>query len=51
MHFQQSDLLKTLPKQFFASLVSRVNAKIAAGADVINLGQGNPDLPTPDYIV
>ncbi|MGX7040601.1 aminotransferase class I/II-fold pyridoxal phosphate-dependent enzyme [Leuconostoc lactis] len=51
MHFQQSDLLKTLPKQFFASLVSQVNAKIAAGADVINLGQGNPDLPTPDYIV
>lgn len=51
MHFQQSDLLKTLPKQFFASLVSRVNAKIAAGADVINLGQGNPDLPTPDDIV
>ena len=51
MHFQQSELLKTLPKQFFASLVSRVNAKIAAGADVINLGQGNPDLPTPDYIV
>lgn len=51
MHFQQSDLLKTLPKQFFASLVSRVSAKIAAGADVINLGQGNPDLPTPDYIV
>lgn len=51
MHFQQSELLKTLPKQFFASLVSRVNAKIAAGVDVINLGQGNPDLPTPDYIV
>lgn len=51
MHFQQSELLKILPKQFFASLVSRVNAKIAAGADVINLGQGNPDLPTPDYIV
>lgn len=51
MHFQQSDLLKTLPKQFFASLVAKVNDKIAAGADVINLGQGNPDVPTPDYIV
>lgn len=51
MHFQESDLLKTLPKQFFATLVSKVNAKIAAGADVINLGQGNPDLPTPDDIV
>lgn len=51
MHFEESDLLKTLPKQFFASLVAKVNAKIADGADVINLGQGNPDLPTPDYIV
>lgn len=51
MHFEQSNLLKTLPKQFFASLVAKVNKKIASGADVINLGQGNPDLPTPDYIV
>ena len=51
MQFEESNLLKTLPKQFFASLVAKVNAKIAAGADVINLGQGNPDLPTPDYIV
>ncbi|MGX7042742.1 pyridoxal phosphate-dependent aminotransferase [Leuconostoc holzapfelii] len=51
MHFEQSDLLKALPKQFFASLVAKVNAKIAAGDDVINLGQGNPDLPTPEYIV
>lgn len=51
MHFEESDLLKTLPKQFFASLVAKVNAKIAAGYDVINLGQGNPDQPTPDYIV
>ena len=24
---------------------------MATGADVINLGQGNPDKPTPDYIV
>ena len=51
MHFEESDLLKTLPKQFFATLVAKVNAKIAAGKDVINLGQGNPDQPTPEYIV
>jgi len=51
MHFEKSELLKTLPKQFFASLVAKVNAKISAGADVINLGQGNPDQPTPEYIV
>ena len=51
MEFQQSKLLDTLPKQFFANLVAKVNAKVAEGVDVINLGQGNPDKPTPEYIV
>lgn len=44
-------MLQGLPKQFFANLVKKVNAKIDTGADVINLGQGNPDQPTPDFIV
>ncbi|MDQ0217936.1 pyridoxal phosphate-dependent aminotransferase [Peribacillus cavernae] len=51
MQFKKSDLLHTLPTQFFASLVSKVAAIAAQGHDVINLGQGNPDLPTPDHIV
>ena len=51
MNFEQSKLLDTLPKQFFANLVAKVNKKIGEGVDVINLGQGNPDKPTPDYIV
>lgn len=51
MEFQQSHLLDTLPKQFFANLVAKVGQKVAAGVDIINLGQGNPDKPTPDYIV
>lgn len=51
MEFPESELLQGLPKQFFANLVAKVNAKVATGADVINLGQGNPDKPTPDYIV
>lgn len=51
MKFETSHLLKKLPKQFFADLVAKVNAKIAQGADVINLGQGNPDRPTYDFIV
>lgn len=49
--FNESDILQKLPKQFFANLVAKVNAKVASGADVINLGQGNPDQPTPDFIV
>lgn len=51
MRFEQSDLLQQLPKQFFATLGAKVAEKIATGGDVINLGQGNPDRPTPDYIV
>jgi L-glutamine---4-(methylsulfanyl)-2-oxobutanoate aminotransferase len=43
--------LQTLPEQFFAALVAKANARAATGRDVINLGQGNPDLPTPPSIV
>jgi L-glutamine---4-(methylsulfanyl)-2-oxobutanoate aminotransferase len=51
MEFEQSELLKGLPKQFFASLVQKVASYTEKGADVINLGQGNPDQPTPEHIV
>jgi aminotransferase len=50
-HYSQSDLLTNLPKQFFASLVKKVSQYVEQGYDVINLGQGNPDLPTPEHIV
>lgn len=49
--YPPSELLKSLPKQFFASLVKNVGQSLAAGHDVINLGQGNPDQPTPEHIV
>jgi L-glutamine---4-(methylsulfanyl)-2-oxobutanoate aminotransferase len=49
--FKQSELLNNLPKQFFASLVAKVEKVKAQGYDVINLGQGNPDQPTPEHIV
>jgi L-glutamine---4-(methylsulfanyl)-2-oxobutanoate aminotransferase len=49
--FEQSQLLNTLPKQFFANLVTKVNKIVEQGHDVINLGQGNPDQPTPSHIV
>lgn len=50
-HFEQSNLLKRLPEQFFANLVSKVQNLKNQGYDLINLGQGNPDLPTPPHIV
>ncbi|MEI7024480.1 pyridoxal phosphate-dependent aminotransferase [Paenibacillus sp. y28] len=43
--------MQTLPVQFFANLVKKANARTAEGYDVINLGQGNPDRPTPAHIV
>ncbi|WP_148630816.1 pyridoxal phosphate-dependent aminotransferase [Bacillus sp. E214] len=46
-----SERLKKLPVQFFATLVLKVNSAIAEGRDIINLGQGNPDQPTPAHIV
>lgn len=49
--FQYADRLQALPKQFFAKLVADVNEYIQDGKDVINLGQGNPDLPTPEHII
>lgn len=49
--FEQSKALKQLPDQFFAKLVGKVQRLQSEGHDVINLGQGNPDLPTPDHIV
>ncbi|SDC75919.1 aminotransferase [Paenibacillus sp. UNCCL117] len=48
---QPADRMQQLPTQFFAKLVRKANEQIAAGHDVINLGQGNPDRPTPGHIV
>lgn len=43
--------LRDLPSQLFARLVMTTESLRTAGHDVINLGQGNPDLPTPAHIV
>ncbi|MDT8862328.1 pyridoxal phosphate-dependent aminotransferase [Alkalihalobacillus sp. MEB130] len=49
--FPQSDALQRLPEQFFAKLVNKVIKVKQQHDDVINLGQGNPDQPTPKPIV
>lgn len=51
MNYQDAALLKRLPTQFFNDLVKTVHHYQQEGFDVINLGQGNPDLPTPKHIV
>jgi LL-diaminopimelate aminotransferase len=41
----------TLPPYLFAELDRKVAEKKAAGADVISLGIGDPDQPTPRHVV
>ena len=43
--------VRDLPPYLFAELDRKVAAKRAAGADVISLGVGDPDLPTPAHVV
>jgi LL-diaminopimelate aminotransferase len=43
--------VRNLPPYLFAELDKRVAAKRASGADVISLGVGDPDLPTPAHVV
>src|SRR5690606_3433286 len=51
MEFRRADRIRRLPEHFFATLVQRVMDLQQQGHDLINLGQGNPDLPTPPHIV
>jgi len=43
--------IKTLPPYLFAAIDKMKQAAIAKGVDIINLGIGDPDLPTPEPIV
>jgi LL-diaminopimelate aminotransferase len=43
--------IKTLPPYLFAAIDKMKQEAIARGVDIINLGIGDPDLPTPSPIV
>lgn len=49
--FTVSDRMNRLPRQFFADLAKKAFEATERGVDLINLGQGNPDQPTPEHIV
>lgn len=49
--FEPSATLKRLPEQFFSHLRAKATKLIEQGYDVIDLGIGNPDLPTPQFII
>lgn len=46
-----SKRIKTLPPYLFAAIDDMKRKAIARGVDIINLGIGDPDLPTPQPIV
>ena len=45
------DKIKNLPPYVFAEVNKLKDAKRAAGFDIIDLGMGNPDIPTPRHII
>jgi LL-diaminopimelate aminotransferase len=51
MAFELANRIRTLPPYLFAELDRRKQEKINQGVDVIDLGVGDPDLPTPPQIV
>jgi LL-diaminopimelate aminotransferase len=49
--FERSDRLKKVPPYLFAEIGRKIAKAKAEGRDVISLGIGDPDIPTPDHIV
>ena len=51
MGFEYANRLKMLPPYLFAEIEDKVNKKKHEGVDIIDLGIGDPDLPTPSPII
>lgn len=51
MSFTQADRLKALPPYVFARLDAIKQEELAKGRTLINLSIGDPDLPTPDFVI
>lgn len=51
VHFEPSETLKRLPRQYFTYLAEKKARLANEEWDMIDLGIGNPDLPTPQFIV
>ncbi|NTV51610.1 MAG: LL-diaminopimelate aminotransferase [Candidatus Firestonebacteria bacterium] len=51
MNFTQPDRLRVLPPYLFVEIDRKKKEAIASGVDVIDLGVGDPDLPTPAPIL
>jgi len=49
--FDIAERLKALPPYLFAEIDKKKKKAIAAGRDIVNLGVGDPDTPTPRFII
>src|SRR3990172_4876332 len=48
---RQADRIRQLPPYLFAAIDKMKQEAIRKGVDIINLGVGDPDLPTPAHII
>jgi len=48
---EEADRIKNLPRYLFAEIDRKKKELISKGVDIISLGIGDPDMPTPDFIV
>lgn len=51
MGFELTERIQALPPYLLFEIAARKRAAIAAGRDVIDFGVGDPDEPTPDFII
>ena len=51
MKFEESSRLRKLPPYLFAEIDKKIQKKKQEGIDVISLGIGDPDIPTPEGII
>lgn len=51
MQFERSDRLKRLPPYLFVEIDKAKKKAREEGRDIIDLGVGDPDLPTPKFII
>jgi LL-diaminopimelate aminotransferase len=51
MHFEESERLKSLQPYLFAEIEKIISRKKEEGLDVISLGIGDPDIPTPPEVI
>lgn len=51
MTIKPADRLGRLPPYLFAEINAKKSALLSRGQDVIDLGVGDPDLPTPEHII